>query len=508
MADCNWNTAVENIGEHAELSYDDLDDGRKPSRPLDFPAPVVHRCSRRNVRVYDPRKGEYYSVDNVLKCHSNSNLHSKHNISQSFQNMRMGMGIPKDKNGKHQIYTGSEEESSSDPDSDDSSDDIHKGGTHAYYIKRKLASSTYGPIYKGVLLKKRKIFSGEMSVMSKERKNSNLSVIREDDELQLDIPHYGSNDSESENDVWEITKTYIIIKVSSWERIRHLRGKHLEDPLKEIQAMQLLGGFHPHIVRSRTALQDDKYLYSITDYCKDGDLYSVVMNDITIGGRVKENDARHWFRQLLLSLHNLQQKGICHRNLTLENIMVHEGKCKIIDFALAIRIPYDHPHNQGGVIDVSDGSRRRLVHAQGQGGELTYMAPEVLRRNAIFDGFAVDLWAVGCILFIMLVGHMPFNLPHPSDEQFLRLAKDGMLRESLDHSGIKLTDEAIDLLQNMFWHDVRKRMTLAEIMRHSWVLGTRLPCGEGLDTKMPDRGRPQNSRKTKSKRQLFPRKCR
>ena len=160
-------------------------------------------------------------------------------------------------------------------------------------------------------------------------------------------------------------------------------------------------------------------IYSITDYCKDGDLYSVVMNDISIGGRVKENDARHWFRQLLLSLHNLQQKGICHRNLTLENIMVNEGKCKIIDFALAVRIPYDHPHNQGGVIDVSDGSRRRLVHAQGQGGELTYMVPEVLRRNAIVDGFAVDLWAVGCILFIILVGHMPINLPHPSDEQFL-----------------------------------------------------------------------------------------
>ena len=97
------------------------------------------------MRVYDPRKGEYYSVDNVLKCHSNSNLHSKHNISQSFQNMRMG----KDNNGRHQVYTGSEEESSSD--SDDSSDDIHKGGTHAYYIKRKLASSTYGPIYKGVV---------------------------------------------------------------------------------------------------------------------------------------------------------------------------------------------------------------------------------------------------------------------------------------------------------------------------------------------------------------------
>ena len=82
-----------------------------------------------------------------------------------------------------------------------------------HIIKRKLASSTYGPIYKGVLLKRRKIFSGEMSVMSKEGKGktSNLSIVGEDDELQLEIPHYGSNDSKNENDVLEITKTYIII---------------------------------------------------------------------------------------------------------------------------------------------------------------------------------------------------------------------------------------------------------------------------------------------------------
>jgi len=293
----------------------------------------------------------------------------------------------------------------------------------------------------------------------------------------LDNSKSMSQEFAGDDDVWEITKKYVIIKASSWERIRRLRGKHLEDPLKEIQAMQLVGDYHPHIIRSIVALQDDKYLYSISSYYRNGDLYSVVMNDITTEGRVTERKARHWFRQLLVSLHHFQIKGICHRDLSLENIVVHGRACKIIDFGLALRLPYHNPHNLGGSSDVSDGSRRLLVLAQGQGGELTYMAPEIFSRKSNFDGFAIDLWAAGIILYIMLVGHKPFNFPHLSDEQFCMLAENGLLRECLDHSGIKLSDDACDLMQKMLWRDQRKRLTLAEVMEHPWVRGNVLsPC--------------------------------
>ena len=81
-----------------------------------------------------------------------------------------------------------------------------------------------------------------------------------------------------------------------------MRGMHLEEPLREIQAMQLVGNYHNHIIGNVEVLQDDKYLYSVMPYCDGGDLYGAVMSEIKDGeqGRLKESHARIWFRQILL----------------------------------------------------------------------------------------------------------------------------------------------------------------------------------------------------------------
>jgi len=344
----------------------------------------------------------------------------------------------------------------SQDDNFDKSDDDAIG----YCVKRKLASSVYGSVYKGFVVKRRR----NHTIMSTNQ--DTLDVIREDDEL-LDSKHSVSYDED--DCVWEPTNKSVIIKTASWERLRRLRGKHLEDPLKEIQALQLLGDYHPHLIHSLVALQDDKHLYSITPYCKDGSLYEVVMDGITSSSRLNENSTRHWFRQILLALHHLQQIGVCHRDISLENIVVHGKTCKLIDFGMALRVPYEHASNAGCVTDVSDGTTRLLMVPQGQGGDFTYMSPEVLNKDPHFDGFAIDLWAVGVILYIMLVGHKPFKWPHSSDEQFLRLAVDGTMKESLAYWEIQLSDDAIDLLQSMLWKDKKRRLTLAEVMEHPWV---------------------------------------
>ena len=233
--------------------------------------------------------------------------------------------------------------------------------------------------------------------------------------------------------------------------------------------MQLLGDYHPHIIRNIHALQDDDYLYNITPYCKDGDLYGIVINKIHDGGRFVEADARFWFRQLLMALHHLQRKGVCHRDISLDNIMVDGNTCKIIDFGLALRIPYYNAANKLCPTDVSDGTVRLLMETQGQGGSWTYMAPEVVSREDIFDGFAIDLWAIGIILYTMLTGHQPFKYANLADERFASLCERGQLRENLDYCNIPLSNEACDLLQNMLWRDPSKRLTLAQVLEHSWV---------------------------------------
>jgi len=103
--------------------------------------------------------------------------------------------------------------------------------------------------------------------------------------------------------VWEITNKHVAIKMVEWARVHMMRGRLLEDPVKEVAAMQLLGAQpHPHVLSSSEVLQDGDYLYSVMPYCRDGDLFGVVVEYAEeSGGEIgmPEPVARYWFRQIL-----------------------------------------------------------------------------------------------------------------------------------------------------------------------------------------------------------------
>mmetsp|Transcript_1723 Transcript_1723/g.2665 ORF Transcript_1723/g.2665 Transcript_1723/m.2665 type:complete len:419 (+) Transcript_1723:237-1493(+) len=311
----------------------------------------------------------------------------------------------------------------------------------AYLIRKKVAKSIYGSIFQSVLLNRRS---------THERRENRHDI---DETIE-----------------WKSTEQIYAVKVSSWHRMRHMRGRHLEDPIKEIAAMQLVGDYHSNVLGAIAVLQDEQYLYTVMPYCSGGDLFGRVMTEENHS--VDENTARVWFNQLLSGILHLQRKGVCHRDLSLENLLILDGKLVIIDLGMALRVPYTDPSNIGCVTDVSEGTERRLMVAQGQGGKLMYMAPEVVSRDEVFDGFAIDLWASAVILFVLVVGMAPFKWAHESDKRYAKIAKGG-LKDLLAGHHISLSAEACDLLQNMLWHDPRKRLSLAGIMQHNWVTGKR-----------------------------------
>ena len=82
-------------------------------------------------------------------------------------------------------------------------------------------------------------------------------------------------------------------------------------------------------------------------------------------------------------------RNIINRDVSLENLMLDEkGVVKLVDFGLALRIP-----------QTPDGAAK-ILQPQGQCGKLYYMSPEVLSGSGGFDGFAVDVWACGIVLFV------------------------------------------------------------------------------------------------------------
>lgn len=184
------------IGQHARLNYRDLEQ-ELPSRPLDFPAPTVHRGARIAAKAYDSKRGEYIKLKNLLvRC-----------------NQRGSRGG----NVVATVYGAETEQNEI-----------------GYCIRRKLSSTVFGAVYKGVVMKKRPLLSGEFALMQQEgihEKNSrgSLSSIIEDIESE-DIQRIQTATTPSSNSssfsspdfspglstsgVWESTNEYVIVKVS------------------------------------------------------------------------------------------------------------------------------------------------------------------------------------------------------------------------------------------------------------------------------------------------------
>jgi len=412
---------------HATLRYNDVARAGPPARPLDFPSPQVFRGELVDLRARDHKSGTIHHLKNVL--------------------IRQGIN----KGGVNNLYK--KNESNSDT---------------AYLVTKKVSKTVYGRVSLCIVLKRIKPSSGSHSSGGAQKLEG-----RQDD----------NNDCPSVE--WESTDDQAAVKISEWKKIHELRGKHLEDPIKEISVMQLLGNYHPHVVGALDVFQDDKCLYTIMPYCGGGCLYgrlvefmgyrSVRSDALDSSGTTgfDESSARIWFQQLLQAINLLQKKGVCHRDISLDNILLDEDdNICLIDPGLSLRIPYSDAET-GGVGDVSAGTSRRLIIAQGQGGKLMYAAPEVIAKKTDVDGFAIDLWSVGVVLFVMVVGLAPFRWAHPSDKRYARISS-GHLKSVIDGLKISLSPEVCDLLQGFFWADPQKRLTLAEIIQHPWVEGREL----------------------------------
>lgn len=98
----------------------------------------------------------------------------------------------------------------------------------------------------------------------------------------------------------------------------------------------------------------------------------------------------YFFEQIVEACLYLHEKKIIHRDLKLGNLFLNEEmQVKIGDFGLATVLEFD-------------GERKKTLC-----GTPNYIAPEMLDKKG--HSFEVDIWAIGCILFTLLVGKPPFE---------------------------------------------------------------------------------------------------
>ncbi|KAE9609269.1 hypothetical protein Lal_00020161 [Lupinus albus] len=228
----------------------------------------------------------------------------------------------------------------------------------------------------------------------------------------------------------------VAVKVINKDQVK--KQGMMEQITREISVMRLVR--HPNIVELKEVLATKKKIYFVMEYVRGGELFAKVAK-----GKLKEDQARKYFQQLISAIDFCHSRGVSHRDLKPENLLLdHNENLKISDFGLSalpeqLRL---------------DG----LLHTQC--GTPAYVAPEVLRKKG-YDGSKADIWSCGIILYVLLAGFLPFQ-----HENLMSMYS--MVLKAQFQFPPWFSSDSRKLISNILVADPSRRTTIPAIMRVPW----------------------------------------
>ncbi|XP_053609286.1 ovarian-specific serine/threonine-protein kinase Lok [Plodia interpunctella] len=263
------------------------------------------------------------------------------------------------------------------------------------------------------------------------------------------------------------------MKIIKKSRLTNGQINHLTDPKKimnEINIMKALR--HPCIISTEEVFDSRETVYIVLELMQGGELF----DRITKRGHLSEQLTRFYFRQMVLAVKYLHSQGITHRDLKPENVLLEskdeKSLVKITDFGLSKFVG-------------EDSFMKTMC------GTPLYLAPEVLQANGQrCYGSQVDVWSLGVIFFVCLVGYLPFSSEY-KDMSLKDQIMNGRLRFSQEHwKSVSL--QAKLLMRGMLTVQADRRLTLDQILNHPWmedndvIISVEKLISQKTDTKMLD----------------------
>jgi serine/threonine protein kinase len=234
-----------------------------------------------------------------------------------------------------------------------------------------------------------------------------------------------------------------------------------EDPLKEMSVAQYLteedGTVHPNVMGQVEVISDETRYYIVMEFCGGGELFDVLGNQSH--SRFPEGQARLYFQQLVSGVQHLHLNDVVHGDLSLENVLVTSDGfgCKIIDYGMSQRFARDE---NGNVM---------LFPPLGVRSKPYYRAPETHANQNPFLGPAADVWSLGVMLFMMIVGARPVDFPSAGCPRFCAVAR-GVMWDMVAGWGVThLSVDVKDLITKMLCINPFERITLDEVREHPWM---------------------------------------
>ena len=204
------------------------------------------------------------------------------------------------------------------------------------------------------------------------------------------------------------------------------------------------------ITRGGNVRNNKKYL--ILDYCSKGEL-----EKYSNTGRFSERHAKFIFRKILNGVRILHQAGICHRYLTVFNILLDQNynpKISNFDFSTLFQ-------GNNGIINLND-----------RVGEPIYAPPQII-NNQPYNGSKADIFSLGVILFKLVAGFFGFMKADRNDKYYRlimanKIDKYWTSLPPVQINQLNLSPEFKNLYTRMVSFKENNRPTIDQILNDNW----------------------------------------
>jgi 5'-AMP-activated protein kinase catalytic alpha subunit len=236
----------------------------------------------------------------------------------------------------------------------------------------------------------------------------------------------------------KIKKTGEEVAIKILEKKKIINEEDEERVDREIEILKKV--HHINVIRIIKIEVDEENIYLIMEFCEKGELFNHIVEE----QKLDEIESAYYYYQLINGLECLHYYGIVHRDLKPENLLLSRGYIlKIIDFGLSNYF-----------------DKKELLSTPC--GSPCYASPEMVSGKK-YNGFLIDIWSTGIILYAMLCGYLPFEDPD-NDILFQKISNcEPEFPEDL-------SEDAIDLMKRIMVNNPKHRITIPDIKKHPFYL--------------------------------------
>ena len=232
---------------------------------------------------------------------------------------------------------------------------------------------------------------------------------------------------------------------------RYLLKRDIDNIHREIAIQS--GLVHPNVARLVDHYEDGETILLVIEHCNGGDLHSYMQRP---GGNqtLSEKVAIKIFQHIVKALAYIHQQDIIHGDIKPENVLFTKDPffvVKLCDFGLSKHATDVRYFRRTGSVS--------KVPFESRVGTIGYVAPEMHKSQHY--GKAIDMWALGIMLFRCLVGYAPFCPAYTCVTETLSF-------HGSDWEGF--SDNCQDFLRKLLNPNPKERLTAMAALSHPWIL--------------------------------------